>query len=278
MISGARMYKPTSPGRRHMSVSSFSDIDGSPAEKSLLKPLKSSGGRNNYGRITVRHRGGGVKRQYRVIDFKRDKAGVPGRVAAIQYDPNRSARIALIHYKDGEKRYILAPIGVKVGDVLQSGSDAEIRPGNALPLANMPLGTVVHNIELEPGKGGQMVRSAGAGAQIVAKEGRYAHVKFNSGEFRMIQLVCMATVGQVGNMQHNRVKIGKAGRNRWKSIRPTVRGVAMNPVDHPHGGGEGKTSGGRHPVSPWGQPTKGYKTRDKKKRSNQYIIRRKKKK
>jgi len=276
MASGVRIYKPTSPGRRFMSVSSFDDITDASVEKSLISKLKRSGGRNSYGRITVRHRGGGSKRRYRIIDFKRDKTGIRGKVAAIHYDPNRSARIALIHYVDGEKRYIIAPIGIKVGDIIQSGPGAEVRPGNAMPLENMPLGTVVHNVELQPGKGGQLVRSAGGSAQLVAKEGKYAHIRLSSGEARMIPLVCMATVGQVGNMENNRIKIGKAGRNRVRGIRPTVRGVAMNPVDHPHGGGEGRTSGGRHPVSPWGVPTKGYKTRNKKKASSRYIIRKRK--
>jgi large subunit ribosomal protein L2 len=276
MASGVRIYKPTSPGRRFMSVSSFDDVTDASVEKSLISPLKRSGGRNSYGRITVRHRGGGSKRRYRIIDFKRDKTGIRGKVAAIHYDPNRSARIALIHYVDGEKRYIIAPIGIKVGDIVQSGPGAEVRPGNAMPLENMPLGTVVHNIELQPGKGGQLVRSAGGSAQLVAKEGKYAHLRLSSGEARMIPLVCMATVGQVGNMENNRIKLGKAGRNRVRGIRPTVRGVAMNPVDHPHGGGEGRTSGGRHPVSPWGVPTKGYKTRNKKKASSRYIIRKRK--
>jgi large subunit ribosomal protein L2 len=276
MASGVRIYKPTSPGRRFMSVSAFADITSASPEKSLISPKKRSGGRNSYGRITVRHRGGGGKKRYRIIDFKRDKTGIAGKVAAIEYDPNRSARIALIHYVDGEKRYIIAPIGLKVGDIVQSGIEAEMRPGNAMPLENMPLGTVIHNIELQPGKGGQLVRSAGSSAQLVAKEGKYAHIRLSSGEARMIPLVCMATVGQVGNMENNRIKLGKAGRNRVKGIRPTVRGVAMNPVDHPHGGGEGKTSGGRHPVSPWGVPTKGYKTRNKKKASSRYIIRKRK--
>jgi large subunit ribosomal protein L2 len=276
MASGIRIYKPTSPGRRFMSASTCAELTGAIPEKSLLTPLKRTGGRNSYGRITVRHRGGGVKRRYRFIDFKREKMGVPAKVAAIEYDPNRSARIALLHYADGEKRYIIAPIGIKVGDVLQSGVEAEIRPGNALALANIPLGTFIHNIELRPGRGGQLVRSAGTNAQLVAKEGQYAHVKLSSGEVRMIALNCMATIGQVGNMERNRIRIGKAGRNRLRGIRPTVRGVAMNPVDHPHGGGEGKTSGGRHPVSPWGVPAKGFKTRDKKKASGKYIIRRKK--
>ncbi len=277
MASGIKVYKPTSPGRRFMSASTFADITDNAPEKSLMIGLKRSGGRNSYGRITVRHRGGGSKRRYREIDFKRDKIGIPGKVAAIQYDPNRSARIALIHYLDGEKRYIIAPIGVKVGDMLESGPDAEIRPGNALPINNMPLGTIIHNIELRPGTGGQLVRGAGTAAQLVAKEGKYAHIKLSSGETRMIPLVCSATVGRVGNTENNRVRIGKAGRNRVRGIRPTVRGVAMNPVDHPHGGGEGKSSGGRHPVSPWGMPTKGYKTRHKKKESSKYIIRRRKK-
>ena len=276
MASGIKLYKPTSPGRRFMSASSYGELTRSTPEKSLITPSKSTGGRNSYGRITVRHRGGGVKRRHRTVDFKRDKLGIPGKVAAIEYDPNRSARIALIHYQDGEKRYIISPIGIKVGDILQSGPDAEIRPGNTLPLSNIPLGTYVHNIELRPGSGGQLARSAGTSVQIVAREGNFCHVKLSSGEVRMITLACMATVGQVGNMENNRVKIGKAGRNRLKGIRPTVRGVAMNPVDHPHGGGEGKSSGGRHPVSPWGKPTKGFKTRNKKKQSNRYIVRRKK--
>lgn len=276
MASGVRIYKPTSPGRRFMSVSAFADITSATPEKSLVTPLKRSGGRNSYGRITVRHRGGGSKKRYRIIDFKRDKTGITGKVAAIQYDPNRSARIALIHYVDGEKRYIIAPIGLKVGDIVQSGPEAEMRPGNAMPLENMPLGTVIHNIELQPGKGGQLVRSAGSSAQLVAKEGKYAHIRLSSGEARMIPLTCMATMGQVGNMENNRIKLGKAGRNRVRGLRPTVRGVAMNPVDHPHGGGEGKSSGGRHPVSPWGVPTKGYKTRNKKKASSRYIIRKRK--
>jgi len=250
----------------------FDEITTSTPEKVLLRGKKSTGGRNSNGRITVRHRGGGHKRRYRIIDFKRDKHGVPAKVASIEYDPNRTSRIALLHYADGEKRYILAPLGLQVGDTLNSGPRAEIKVGNALPLANIPLGTFVHNLELIPGKGAQMVRSAGSSAQLIAREGRFAHIKLPSGEIRLVPVDCMATIGQVGNVEHESIVIGKAGRARWLGKRPKVRGVAMNPVDHPLGGGEGKSSGGRHPVTPWGTPTKGYKTRRKNKVSDRYII------
>ena len=254
----------------------FDEITTSSSEKSLLRGKKSTGGRNSNGRITVRRRGGGHKRRYRIIDFKRDKHGVPAKVASIEYDPNRTSRIALLHYADGEKRYILAPLGLQVGSELNSGPKAEVKVGNALPLANMPLGTFVHNLELIPGKGAQMVRSAGASAQLIAREGRVAHIKLPSGEVRLVPVDCMATIGQVGNVEHESIVIGKAGRARWLGRRPKVRGVAMNPVDHPLGGGEGKSSGGRHPVTPWGKPTKGYKTRRKNKVSDKYIISRRK--
>jgi large subunit ribosomal protein L2 len=256
-----------------MSVSRFEEITSTKPERSLLAPLPRTGGRNSYGRITVRHQGGGHKRKYRIIDFKRDKVGVPGHVATIEYDPNRTARIALIAYRDGEKRYILAPEGLQVGDTIVRSEEADIRPGNTMPLRNIPLGTLVHNVELKPGKGGQIARSAGASVQVAAKEGEYAHVKMRSGELRLIRQDCLATIGVVGNSEHQNVAIGKAGRKRWLGIRPTVRGVAMNPIDHPHGGGEGKTSGGRHPVTPWGQKTKGYRTR-KNKRTDKWRIRR----
>jgi len=271
-----RRYKPTSPGRRGMSVSGFDEITASRPERSLVAPLSKSGGRNSEGRVSVRHRGGGHKRRYRIVDFKRDKIGVPGRVATVEYDPNRTARIALIVYRDGEKRYIVAPEGIQVGDTVVSASNADIRPGNTLPLRNIPLGTLVHCVELKPGKGGQLARSAGASVQVAAKEGEYAHVKLRSGELRLVRLECLATIGVVGNSDHQNVAIGKAGRTRWKGVRPTVRGVAMNPIDHPHGGGEGKTSGGRHPVSPWGTPTKGYRTRNNK-RTDRWRIRRRSK-
>jgi len=271
---GIRRLKPTSPGVRFMSVSDFSEITKDEPEKRLTCSLKKTGARNNQGRITVRFRGGGHKRRYRIIDFKRDKWGVPAKVASIEYDPNRSARIALLHYADGEKRYILAPLGLQVGDVVMAGPEAEIRPGNALPLRSIPLGTFIHNLELYPGRGGQLVRSAGTYAQLMAKEGRYAHVRLPSGEIRLFLLDCMATVGQVGNVDHENITLGKAGRSRWLGRRPHVRGTAMNPVDHPHGGGEGRTKG-RHPVSPWGWPTKGYKTR-KKKVSDKWIVKRRK--
>lgn len=273
-----KKVKPTSPGRRFQTYPTYEEITRCEPEKSLLRPLRKSGGRNLYGRITVRHRGGGHKRHYRVIDFKRDKTGVPAKVASIEYDPNRSARIALLHYVDGEKRYILSPVQLKVGDTVVSGPEADIKPGNALPLANIPLGTHIHNIELRPGRGGQMVRSAGTYAQLMAKEDRYALVKLPSGEVRMVLLNCRATIGQLGNVIHENVSLGKAGRKRWMGKRPEVRGVAMNPVDHPMGGGEGRSSGGRHPCSPWGWPTKGYKTRNRKKQSNRYIVKRRGKK
>jgi len=261
---GIKTNKPTSPGRRFQSSSTFEEITRKKPERSLLKALKKRGGRNSMGRITVRHRGGGHKRLYRVIDFKREKDGIPAQVASIEYDPNRAANIALLHYADGEKRYILAPHRLQVGDRVVSGPGAEIRIGNALPLREIPLGTTIHNIELNVGHGGQMARSAGNYARLMAKEGKYAQMKLPSGEVRMVLLGCRATIGQVGNLDHENLSIGKAGRNRWLGKRPHVRGVAMNPVDHPHGGGEGKSSGGRHPVTPWGVPTKGYKTRGKK--------------
>jgi len=268
-------YKPTSPGRRGMSVSGFDEITTDKPEKSLLTGKHRTGGRNNKGRITTRHIGGGHKQQYRIIDFKRNKFGIPGKVATIEYDPNRTARICLIHYLDGEKRYILAPAGIKVGDMIVSGDNVEIKIGNAMPLKNIPLGTQLHNIELKPLKGGQMIRSAGTSATLMAKEGDYAQLKLRSGEVRLLRLECLATIGSVGNGDHNLIKVGKAGKSRHKGIRPTVRGVVMNPVDHPHGGGEGRTSGGRHPVSPWGKPTKGAKTR-KNKRTDKYIVTRRK--
>ncbi len=275
---GIKVYKSTSPGRRGMSGYTFDEITRSEPEKSLLRPMKKKAGRNNLGRLTVRHRGGGHKRRYRLIDFKRDKHGIPARVASIEYDPNRSARIALLVYADGEKRYILAPLGIQVGDTIMSGPDAEIRPGNALPLVNMPLGTLVHNVELQPGKGGQLVRSAGAYAQLMAKEGRYATLRLPSGEVRKVLLNCMATVGQVGNTEHQNVKLGKAGRKRWMGRRPEVRGSAMDPASHPHGGGEGRSPIGLPgPKTPWGKPALGYRTR-RNKRTNQYIVRRRGKK
>jgi len=259
-----RKYKPTSPGRRFQTVQVFDDLTTSKPYKPLVEPLPRSGGRNNEGEITMWWRGGGHKRMYRVIDFKRDKKAIPGVVSTIEYDPNRSARIALISYADGDKRYILQPLGLKVGDTVVAGENVDILPGNAVPLKNIPLGTMVHNVELRPGKGGQLARSAGSVVQVVAKKGEYASVKMPSGEIRMLSMDCQATIGQVGNIDHEKVSIGKAGRSRWLGKRPHVRGVAMNPVDHPLGGGEGKTSGGRHPVSPWGMPTKGYKTRNRK--------------
>jgi len=275
---GIKNYKPTSPGRRDMSGSDFSEITCTTPEKSLLRPLKKTAGRNNRGKITSRRRGGGAKRKYRLIDFKRNKFDIPARVATIEYDPNRTARIALLHYNDGEKRYIIAPHGLHVGDTIMSSTQAEILPGNCLPLANIPTGTVIHNIELKIGRGGQLVRSAGSGATLVAKEGDYGLVRMPSGEMRNIHLRCMATIGQVGNVDHYNIDYGKAGRSRWRGRRPKVRGVAMNPVDHPMGGGEGRSSGGRHPCTPWGKPTKGYKTRSKKKPSNKYIVKRRGKK
>lgn len=270
-----RKFKPTTPGRRAMSVVSFSEITKTEPEKSLLAPLNKSGGRNVYGRITARHRGGGGKRAYRIIDFKRDKDGVPAKVAAIEYDPNRTANIALLHYADGEKRYIIAPVGLNVGDTVMSGPDADIKVGNALPLASIPVGSIIHNIELKPGKGGQLVRSAATSAQLMAKEGDYAHVRLPSGEVRLINIACRATIGQVGNLDHENVSLGKAGRSRWLGRRPHVRGVVMNPVDHPHGGGEGRSPIGHpSPLSPWGKKTLGKRTRKKNKPSNKYIVRR----
>ena len=272
-----KKIKPTSAGRRAQSYSTFDEITSTSPEKSLLKELRKKGGRNSYGRITCRHRGGGHKRHYRVIDFKRDKIGISARVAAIEYDPNRSARIALLHYADGEKRYILAPVNLQVGDSVISGPEADIKPGNTLPLSKIPLGTHIHNIELRIGKGGQIVRSAGTYAQLMAKEDRYALIKLPSGEVRMVLSNCKATIGQLGNVIHENISLGKAGRKRWLGRRPKVRGVAMNPVDHPMGGGEGRSSGGRHPFSPWGMPTKGFKTR-KTRKSNRYIIKKRTKK
>ena len=267
-----RKRKPTSAGRRFQTVSDFSDVTTDTPEKTLLAPLPKSGGRNSYGRKTARHRGGGHKRQYRIIDFKRDKDGVPARVASIEHDPNRNARIALLHYLDGEKRYILAPDRVRVGDMLESGKKADIRPGNALPLRYIPVGTPVHNVEIKPGAGGKMGRGAGSSVQLVAKEGDFAALRLPSTEMRRVPIDCRATIGEVGNAEAELVSVGKAGRNRWKGVRPQTRGVAMNPVDHPLGGGEGKTSGGRHPVSPWGQPEG--RTRNTNKPSHKLIIRR----
>jgi large subunit ribosomal protein L2 len=269
---GVNKRKPTSAGRRFQTVSDFAEVTKSEPEKSLLAKKSSTGGRNVYGRVTSRHRGGGHKQKYRIIDFRRDKDGVPAKVAGVEYDPNRNARIALLHYLDGEKRYILAPSGVKVGDTIKSGSGADIRPGNALPLRNIPAGTVVHAIELRPGGGAKLGRSAGTSVQLMSKESDAALLRLPSGEMRTVSLDCRATVGEVGNTESELVKLGKAGRNRWKGVRPQTRGVAMNPVDHPLGGGEGKSSGGRHPVSPWGKPEG--RTRSKKKASNQYIVRR----
>lgn len=270
-----RKFKPTSPALRHMSVSSFDEITKTTPEKSLLTSLTKSGGRNNHGRITIRHRGGGAKRKYRIIDFKRDKDGIPGRVASIEYDPNRTSNIALINYVDGEKRYILAPHNLKVGDMIESGEQSDIKIGNCLKLKDMPVGTTVHNIELQPGKGGQLVRSAGTSAQLMAKEGLFAQLKLPSGEFRLIRVECRATIGQVGNISHELITIGKAGKTRHLGFRPAVRGSAMNPVDHPHGGGEGRTGIGKpSPVTPWGKPALGLKTRKKNKKSDKYIVRR----
>ena len=269
-----RKYRPTSPGRRFQSVSTFEEVTKQVPEKSLVVPLRKTGGRNALGRVTCRHRGGGHKRMYRRVDFRRDKVGVPATVVAVEYDPNRSSRIALLHYADGEKRYILAPIGLAVGDQVMSGPEAELRVGNALPLRNIPVGLNVHNVELQPGQGARLVRTAGAMAQFVAKEGEYGLLRLPSGEMRKVRLECMATVGQVGNLDHENVSIGKAGRSRWKGIRPSVRGVAMNPHDHPMGGGEGKSSGGRHPCSPWG--TREVKTRKRGKFSDRYIVKRRK--
>ena len=274
---GIKRYNPTSAGRRHMTSSTFEEVTKSTPERSLLAPLTKSGGRNNAGRITKRHTGGGHKRKYRVIDFRRDKLEIPAKVAAIEYDPNRSSRIALLFFADGEKRYILAPQGLNVGDTVVTSETADNTPGNAMMIKSIPLGTFVHNVEMKVGKGGQMARSAGAYAAIAAKEGRYAQLRLPSGEVRLVLQECRATVGQVGNLDHEKIKIGKAGRNRWLGKRPQSRGVAMNPVDHPHGGGEGKSSGGRHPVTPWGVPTKGYKTRTNK-RTDKFIVRRRNKK
>jgi large subunit ribosomal protein L2 len=273
-----KKYKPTSPGRRGMSVSDFGEVTRGKPERSLVEGrVNKTGGRNSYGRITSWHRGGGHKRLYRKIDFRREKLGVPAKVAAIEYDPNRSANIALLHYRDGEKRYILAPAQVKVGDVIQSGPDSEVQPGNAMPISQIPLGTVVHAIELKPGKGAQMVRAAGGSAQLMAREGRYATLRMPSGEHRLVLVDCSATIGTVGNADHELRTIGKAGRNRWRGKRGNVRGVAMNPVDHPMGGGEGRSSGGRHPCTPWGVPTKGHKTRSNR-RTQKYIVKRRGKK
>ncbi len=273
-----KTYKPTSPGRRGMSVSTFEEITKTTPEKSLLKSLKKTGGRNFRGKITVRHHGGGHKRRYRVIDFKRDKFGIPARVESIEYDPNRSARIALLLYADGERRYIIAPIGLTVGDPVSSGPEAEIRTGNAIPIYRIPLGTLIHNVELHPGRGGQLVRSAGASAQLMAKEGPYAQVRLPSGEVRLVSQKCLATIGQVGNVDHSNITLGKAGRKRWLGRRPSVRGTAMDPASHPHGGGEGRSSIGMPgPKTPWGKPTLGYKTRGSKP-SDKYIVRRRAKK
>ncbi|MBC7105834.1 MAG: 50S ribosomal protein L2 [Firmicutes bacterium] len=272
-----KKYKPTSPGRRFVTVvDRKGQITAERPLKALLEPLRKTGGRNNQGRITVRHRGGGHKRMLRIIDFRRDKDGIPARVATIEYDPNRSAHIALLHYADGEKRYILAPVGLEVGQTVVSGPEADIKPGNALPLRNIPLGTMVHNVELRPGQGGKLVRAAGSAAQIMAKEGDYVQLRMPSGEIRLVRADCRATVGQVGNVDHENVTIGKAGRARWLGIRPTVRGVVMNPVDHPHGGGEGRSPIGRHPVTPWGKPALGVKTRKKHKPSDRLILKRRK--
>jgi large subunit ribosomal protein L2 len=268
-----KKFKPTSPGRRFMTVSDFAEVTKSDPEKSLVEPAKRQGGRNNAGRITTRHKGGGHKRRYRVVDFKRLKDGVPAKVAAIEYDPNRSANIALLHYGDGAKAYILAPARLRVGAVVESGPTADIKPGNALPLQNIPTGTLVHNVELKPGQGGKMARSAGSGVQLVGKDDGSAVLRLPSGELRRVALTCRATVGQVGNVDHENITGGKAGRSRWRGKRPTVRGSAMNPVDHPHGGGEGKSKGGRHPVTPWGVPTLGKRTRRKHKESDRQIIR-----
>jgi large subunit ribosomal protein L2 len=272
-----RTYKPTTPARRGMSVSAFSEITRGKPEKSLTAPLKSSGGRNSYGRTTSRFRGGGVKRRYRVIDFRRDKDGVPGKIASVEYDPNRSARVALVHYADGEKRYILAPVGLEVGQTVISGPEADIKVGNALPLANIPVGTMVHNVELYPGRGAQLVRSAGVSAQLMAREGRYATLRLPSGEFRMVLATCRATIGQVGNVEHENIELGKAGKSRYRGHRPHTRGLVMNAVDHPHGGGEGRAPIGHPgPLTPWGKPTLGARTRPKRKKSDELIVRRRK--
>jgi large subunit ribosomal protein L2 len=269
---GLKSYKPTSPGRRLMTVSDFAEITKDRPEKKLTRTMKKSGGRNAHGHITTRHVGGGHKRRYRIIDWRRNKDGVPAKVAAIEYDPNRTARIALLHYQDGEKRYILAPVGVNVGDMLLSGEAVDIRPGNALPIKAIPLGTVLHNVEIQPGSGGKMIRSAGSFGQLMAKEGEYAQIRMPSGEVRRVLQECKATIGQLSNIENASVRVGKAGKSRWLGIRPTVRGLAMNPVDHPHGGGEGKSGQGNpHPVSPWGQKTKGLKTRNNR-RTDKFIV------
>ncbi len=270
---GVKKYKPTSPARRFASVADFVEITKNKPEKSLTEPLKKTGGRNVYGRVTARHIGGGAKRMYRKVDFKRNKDGIVANVEAIEYDPNRTARIALLQYSDGEKRYIIAPVGLTVGTKIESGPEADIKVGNSLPLANIPVGTTIHNIELKPGKGGQIARSAGASAQLAAKEGNYATIRLSSGEARLVHQAAKATIGQVGFVEKETLRVGKAGKSRWLGIRPRVRGSAMNPVDHPHGGGEGKSKGGRHPVTPWGKPTLGYKTRKKVKLSDKYIVR-----
>jgi large subunit ribosomal protein L2 len=269
-----KKYKPTSPGRRFMSVSSFEEVTRGKPEKSLVEHLKKHSGRNNNGRITVRHHGGGHKKLYRIIDFKRNKVGVPGKVAAVEYDPNRSARIALVHYADGEKRYILAPIGLGVGDTVQAGAGSEVRPGNAMPLQNIPLGTTIHNVELQLGRGGQLVRSAGASAQLLAREGPMATIRMPSGEVRRVDVRCTATIGQVGNVEHENENVGKAGKSRWRGIRPSVRGMSMNPFDHPHGGGEGRSGAGGHPQTPWGKPTLGFRTRHNKSTDRMRVRRR----
>ena len=274
---GIKTFKPTSKGLRFKTASDFAEISGDTPLKSLTGPKPRKSGHNVAGRITVRHKGGGHKRRYREIDFKRNKDSILARVESIQYDPNRTANIALLIYADGERRYILAPEGLKAGDKVESGSKADIKAGNAMMLKEMPIGTLIHNVEMRPGKGGQLVRSAGTFAQLLSKEGAYCHLRLPSGEIRLIKSECRATIGQVGNLIHSNLSLGKAGRKRWLGVRPTVRGVAMNPVDHPHGGGEGRTSGGRHPVTPWGKPTKGYKTRKKNKPSNKYIVTKRKK-
>jgi large subunit ribosomal protein L2 len=271
-----KKVKPTSPGRRFQTHDSFEDVTRSQPEKGLIRSLKKTGGRNNAGRLTARHRGGGHKRRYRTVDFKRDKVDVPAKVASIEYDPNRSARVALLHYVDGEKRYVVAPHKIAVNDMVVASEKADIKPGNVLPLRHIPMGTQIHNIEMKPGKGAQIARSAGTYAQLMAKEGRYAQVKLPSGEVRMFLIECRATVGLVGNLEHENISLGKAGRKRWLGRRPKVRGVAMNPVDHPMGGGEGKSSGGRHPCSPWGMPAKGYRTRKKNNVSDKFVVRRRK--
>ena len=271
---GIKKFNPTTPGRRFMSIPTYEEVTCTKPERSLLAPLKNSGGRNNRGRITMRHLGGGGRKRYRIIDFKRNKIGVPGKVATVEYDPNRSARIALIHYVDGEKRYILCPHGLSVGSMIMAGPEADIKPGNALKLADIPTGTTIHNIELEPGRGGILVRSAGTSAQLMAKEGKSSFVRMPSGELRLVLLTCMATIGQVSNLDHENQTVGKAGKTRWLGRRPKVRAMVMNPVDHPMGGGEGKSKSKKHPVSPWGTPAKGYRTRRRKNSSDKFIVRR----